>query len=273
MDLKTALTVSCNAYYYNLGQALGITNMTQYLRWFGFGQLTGIDLLGEEVGVLAGEEWKEKRFHEKWYPGDSIPVSIGQGYFIATPLQMAVLSMLISNNGQYFTPRLVSAWRDAQTGKVTERAPDLKWTVPVKENIFNTVREFGASVVEDQRGTGRRAGIKGVRIGGKTGTAQVSKRGNESLGEAFKDHAWFVAYAPVEKPQIAMAVIVENSGHGGEFSAPIAREIMAEFFRKKGMLTEDDLKETEEIPLVSDEEDVEGVEFTEETFDVFTGNP
>lgn len=271
MDLKTAVTVSCNAYFYNLGQALGISNMTQYLRWFGFGQLTGIDLLGEEPGILASEEWKEKRFGERWYPGDTIPVSIGQGYFVATPIQMAVLSMLISNNGKYYKPRLVSGWRDAQTGKVTERAPELKWTVPVKEEIFNTVRDIGASVVESERGTGRRAAIKGIRIGGKTGTAQVGRRGTESLGEAFKDHAWFVAYAPVENPQIAMAVIVENSGHGGEFSAPVAREIVAEFFKKKGMLNEMDLGEVENFNVPTEEESSDSVEFIEEAFEVFTG--
>lgn len=271
MDLKTALTVSCNAYFYNLGQALGITNMTQYLGWFGYGQLTGLDLIGEEAGVLAGEEWKKKRFGEKWYPGDTIPVSIGQGYFVATPIQMAVLAMLISNNGKYFAPRLVSSWKDPQTGKVTEREPELKWTVPVKESVFSTVREFSASVVDNERGTGKRAAIKGIRIGGKTGTAQVGRRGTESLGEAFKDHAWFVAYAPIEKPQIAMAIIVENSGHGGEFSAPIAREIMAEFFRKKGMLSEDDIKLEEKSANMNYEEDSESVEFIEETFEVFTG--
>ncbi len=273
MDLQTAITVSCNAYFYNLGQALGITKMTQYLKYFGVGQLTGIDLIGEEAGILAGEEWKKRRFKEQWYPGDTIPVSIGQGYFVATPIQMAVISMLIANDGKYFTPRLVSAWRDSQSGKITEKPPELKWTVPVKPDIFKTVREYSAAVVEDKRGTGKRATIKGVRIGGKTGTAQVSRRGNEHLGESFKDHAWFVAYAPIENPQIAIAIIVENSGHGGEFSAPIAREVMFEFFRKKGLLTEGDILDQETTSLANEEIGSEGVEFIEETFEVFTGTP
>lgn len=245
MDLKTALTVSCNAYFYQLGQALGIQGMSQYLKWFGFGQKFGIDIYGEEAGVLASEEWKMQRFGEKWYPGDSVPVSIGQGYFIATPLQLAMFTMTLSNNGIVYKPHLVKKRFDSTLEKEIDVAPEVLWKIPVDEKHFKTVRDFGGNVVGGERGTGKRSRVPGITVGGKTGTAQVSRRGTQHLNPDLMDHALFVAYAPVEKPEIAIAVVVENIGGGGEFAAPVAREVLHTFFKKQGRVIEE--KEVEVV--------------------------
>ncbi len=251
MDLKTAITVSCNAYFYNLGGMLGIETMSQYLKWFGFGQTFGIDLYGEEAGVLANEEWKLRRFGEKWYPGDTVPVSIGQGYFIATPLQMAMFTMMLSNDGIVYKPHLVKRRYDSESGQEIEVSPEILWKIPVSEKHFKTVREYGGNVVQGERGTGRRSRVPGIEIGGKTGTAQVSRKGTQHLNPNLMDHAWFVAYAPVEKPEIAIAVVVENIGGGGEFAAPVAREVLYTFFKKKGRVVEETKNEIKSSPKVT----------------------
>jgi penicillin-binding protein 2 len=240
LDLKTAITVSCNAYFYNLGQMLGIDAMSQYLKWFGFGQKSGIDLYAEEAGVLANEEWKLKRFNEKWYPGDTVPVSIGQGYFIATPLQMAMFTMALANDGTMYKPHLVKHRYDLDSEEEKVIAPEILWHVPVSEKHFKTVRDFGGNVVGGERGTGKRSRVPGVTVGGKTGTAQVSRRGTQHLNPDLMDHAWFVAYAPVENPEIVVSVVVENVGGGGEFAAPVAREVLHAFFSKQGRVIEED---------------------------------
>jgi len=239
LSLEMAITLSCNAYYYNLGHMLGIKNMTQYLKWFGFGQSYGLDIQGEEPGILPSEEWKRKRFGEQWYPGDSVPISIGQGYFVATPLQMAMLTAIISNDGHAYRPHLLKSKIDPETNNSVSIEPELLWKVPIASQHFKVVREFGGSVVSNERGTGKRSRVPGVAVGGKTGTAQVSKRGTQHLSKNLMDHAWFIAYAPIDKPQIALAVVVENVGGGGEFAAPVAREVLYTFFKKKGMVQEE----------------------------------
>lgn len=252
MDLKTAITVSCNAYFYNLGAMLGIETMSQYLKWFGYGQLFGIDIQGEEAGILPSDEWKRRRFGEKWYPGDSVPVSIGQGYFIASPLQMAMFTMMLSNNGIAYKPHLVKKKYDRKLESEIEVRSEVLWTVPIDEKHFKVIRDYGASVVENERGTGKRSRVPGIRVGGKTGTAQVSRKGTQHLKSELMDHAWFVAYAPVEKPEIAIAVVVENIGGGGEFAAPVARSVLHTFFSKQGRVIEEvdslkkDAKKTEQ---------------------------
>ncbi|HMO17520.1 MAG TPA: penicillin-binding protein 2 [Oligoflexia bacterium] len=239
LDLKMAVTLSCNAFYYNLGQMLGIDTMSQYLKWFGVGQLSGIDIQGEVAGILPSNEWKKERFKEKWYPGDSVPVSIGQGYYVASPLQMAIQMMLIANDGQMLKPYLVAKRFDKDLNSVVITEPQLLWTVPVNKEHFRTVREAAESVVANDRGTGKRARLSGVSVGGKTGTAQVSRRGTERKTKELMDHAWFIAFAPVERPEIALAVVVENAGGGGEFAAPVARAVLYEYFKKKGLIKEE----------------------------------
>lgn len=242
VNLLRAITMSCNVYFYQLGQQLTISGINRYLTMFGFGQVSGIDIPGEDPGILPSEEWKKRVLGDRWYPGDTMPVSIGQGYVVVTPIQMAVAVSALANGGTVYRPFLVKKIIDHRTGEVTVREPAVVRQVDpdeVSPEVIRTVREFSVNVVNDKRGTGKRAALPGVTVAGKTGTAQVGALGKESLGEHFKDHAWFIAFAPAEDPQIALAVIVENSGHGGEFAAPVSKQIMEVFFRKKGMLVEE----------------------------------
>ena len=240
VDLRTAITVSCNSYFYQLGQALGIERLSRYLSMFGFGEPSGIDLPGEEKGVRPSAEWKKRTQGERWYPGDTIPVSIGQGYLATTPLQLAAALGALVNGGTYYQPRLIQSMVEQPSGAETVFGPTIRRRLPVQKEVFDLVREYAGDVVNHQRGTGKRAGFASVRVGGKTGTAQVRAGAREFKQERFKDHAWFIGFAPVEDPQIALAVIVENSGHGGSHAAPVARKVMRVFFRKKGILSDED---------------------------------
>lgn len=236
LNVEKAIMVSCNVFFYQLGQMLGLSKMTKYLEMFGYGRPTGIDLPGEEAGTAPSEKWKLKQFGERWYPGDSVPISIGQGYFIATPLQMATMIATVANGGSRYRPLLVRKIQNTLIGQTRMFEP-VSEKLPVSSDIFAKVREYAVNVVGNARGTGGKARIEGVAIGGKTGTAQVSVLGRE--GDKFKDHAWFIAFAPAEAPTIAMAVVVENTGHGGTFAAPIARAVMEKHFRKTGVIPEE----------------------------------
>ncbi len=242
VNMAKAITVSCNAYFYQLGQMLTIGGIEKWTGMFGFGATTGIELPGEDPGILPSEKWKRETKGERWYPGDTIPVSIGQGYLNVTPLQMTVAMAAIANGGTVWKPLLVKRIVNHRTGEIIDRKAQVARTVDIDKSVFDTIRNFSVNVVNDARGTGKRAKLPGVTVAGKTGTAQTSALGKESLGERFKDHAWFISFAPAEDPMIAMTVIVENSGHGGEFAAPVTKQVMEVYFRKLGMLKE----ETEE---------------------------
>ncbi|MFN8391643.1 MAG: penicillin-binding protein 2 [Bdellovibrionota bacterium] len=237
--MEKAITVSCNVYFYQLGQLLGIEGIEKFTRPFGFGGQTGIGLPGEDPGILPSDTWKREVRGERWYPGDTLPVSIGQGYLNVTPIQMAVAISALANGGTVYKPFLVKKVVDHVSGEVREFAPQVQNTINFDKSVFDTIRKFAIDVVNDPHGTGKRAAIPGITVGGKTGTAQTGALGKESLGERFKDHAWFISFAPAENPKIAMAIIVENSGHGGEFAAPISKAVMETYFKKIGMLPQD----------------------------------
>ena len=262
VNMEKAITVSCNAYFYQLGQLLGIDGIEKYTRPFGFGSVTGIELPGEDPGILPSPDWKKQVRGERWYPGDTLPVSIGQGYLNVTPIQMAVAISALANGGTVYRPTLVKRIVDHQTGEVHENLPQVVRNIPFDKSVFDTIRTFAVGVVNDPHGTGKRAAIPGIAVAGKTGTAQTSVLGKESQGEQFKDHAWFISFAPAENPMIAMAIIVENSGHGGEFAAPISKRVMETYFRKLKMIPEEG-QEQKQPPdeIVEPEEEVEDQEF------------
>ncbi len=237
VNLQYALTVSCNSYFFQLGQALGITGIHKYASLLGLGATSGVDLPGEEEGVMPSEQWKLKKFGERWYPGETLSVSIGQGYVAVTPIQMAMAMATIANSGTVYRPHIVQEMVDNITGERTKVTPQIIRKLDVPESVFKTVRDFSTQVVNDARGTGRRAMLDGIIVGGKTGTAQVSGLG-KGKGPEFDDHAWFLSFAPADNPMIVTATIVENGGHGGVAAAPVSKEIMTVFFKKKGMLVE-----------------------------------
>ncbi len=233
VNIKQAITMSCNAYFYQLGQMLGIDLIHKYGELFGLGMKSRIGLSGEETGILPSEDWKIKLYGERWYPGETLSVSIGQGFLSVTPLQLAVMMSAIANGGTIYRPTLVRKVVDTVSGNVDEFSPEVVRETGVSEEVLAQVRSYAAEVVNNKRGTGSRAAIEGITVGGKTGTAQVrslKRRGTDEEGE---DHAWFVGLAPVEDPQIVFAIIVEHAGHGGVTAAPIAKRLLEVFFGKQ----------------------------------------
>lgn len=232
MDLDSAIVQSCDVFFYKLAYELGVDRIHGFLSQFGFGNRTGIDLTGESSGLLPSRDWKRRARRQPWYPGETLIIGIGQGYFLTTPLQLAAATAAIANNGTFFTPHVVDYLRSRETGEINPIPPSAH-VIPIAfQQNWEDVRNGMLHVVEGARGTAKRIRSDQYRIAGKTGTAQVftvaqdAEYDEETLEKKLRDHALFIAYAPVEDPQIAVAVVVENGGHGGSVAAPIAREIM-----------------------------------------------
>jgi len=239
VDMYKSIVVSCDTYYYQLASELDIDDLAGVLKQFGFGQKSGIDIEGELTGVLPSREWKRQRFagkqyreeHRKWYLGDNISVGIGQGYNAYTPLQLAHAVSSIATSGAVYKPHLVRTITDTRSGGSRESgAASSSYAIPIKPEHWEIVRN--AMVGVNKEGTSARAFAGTPYVaGGKTGTAQVyslkgEKYDAKKVGDRFKDHAWFIAYAPADKPKIALAVLVENGGFGAAAAAPIARQVI-----------------------------------------------
>lgn len=232
VDLHTALVQSCDVYFYTIGQRMGIDTMAEYAKEFGLGQETGIELPSERVGIVPSTAWKQKAKKEPWLPGETISAAIGQGYVTVTPLQMASLIGTVANDGVTYRPRLVRAVMDRTTGNLQELPAVPRGKVAAKPETFRLVKEALADVVK--MGTATRAKSSIVTIAGKTGTAQTAalRTGPEKdIPKKFRDHAWFVAFAPIDSPKIAVAVLAEHMGHGGSAAAPLAKEIIETYMK------------------------------------------
>lgn len=234
VDLHKSIVVSCNTYYYQLAADLGIDAIAGFMAPFGFGERTGIDLPGEATGVLPSQEWKQRRFRkpeqQRWYAGETISVGIGQGYNAYTPLQLANALAALVNEGKLFRPHVVKYVIDSQTGERRAVEPEPIRQIPLQAAHLKAVLDGMVDV--NKTGTGKSV-FKDApySVGGKTGTAQVySLRGQrydkDKVRERLRDHSWFIAYAPAENPQIALAVLVENGGFGAKSAAPIARQVL-----------------------------------------------
>jgi penicillin-binding protein 2 len=231
VDMHRSIVKSSDVYYYQLANDLGVNAIHDFMKPWGFGQITGIDVEGEQTGILPSTAWKEKRLKQKWYPGETISVGIGQGYNSFTLLQLAHATATLANNGVVMKPHLVKAVEDPRTGERRPTVPKESYRIPLKPEHLRVVREAMADV--NISGTGRSA-FQGVpyRVAGKTGTAQVigikqGEKYNESrVAERHRDHSLFIAFAPVDDPKIAMAVLVENGGFGARAAAPIARQVL-----------------------------------------------
>jgi penicillin-binding protein 2 len=231
VDLHEAIVHSCDVYFYTVGQRMGIDTIAHFARMFGLGRETGIELPSERVGIVPSTAWKERVRGEPWYPGETISVAIGQGYVTVTPLQMASLVGAVANNGILYRPRLVQAVLDRTTGHLQETPTLPKETLSMKTETLKAIQKGLADVVS--RGTATRAKSSIVSIAGKTGTAQTAalRTGPEKeIPKKFRDHAWFVSYAPAESPRIAVAVLAEHMGHGGSAAAPLAKEVIEAYF-------------------------------------------
>lgn len=241
VDLHTALVHSCDVYFYTIGQRMGIDVIADFGKAFGLGQATGVELPSERSGIMPSTAWKQKAKNEMWLPGETISAAIGQGYVTVTPLQMASVVGTVATNGVSYRPRLVRAVMDRTTGNLQEFPAVPRSKVAAKPETYRVIKEALAEVVT--KGTATRAKSSIVSIGGKTGTAQVAalRSGPEQdIPKKFRDHAWFVAFAPVDSPKIAVAVLAEHMGHGGAAAAPLAKEVIETY-----------IKLTQETPAVT----------------------
>jgi penicillin-binding protein 2 len=238
VDLMKSIVLSSDTYYYQVANDMGIDAIAAFMTKFGFGARTGIDLIGEGTGVLPSPEWKLKRFRtpaqQKWYPGETISIGIGQGYNAYTPIQLAQALATLLNGGTMYKPHLVAHIDNVRTGERRNIEPQVTQRVKFRPEYVDFVKRAMAGV--NKEGTGARA-FAGAQYtsGGKTGTAQViAMKQNEKYDEAkvaerHRDHSWFIAFAPVENPKIALAVIVENGGFGARAAAPLAR-VMLDYY-------------------------------------------
>ena len=239
VNLHKSIVVSCDTYYYGLGNDLGIDRINAFMTPFGFGSKNGIDIEGELAGIMPSQEWKQKRFKQKWYAGDTIPVAIGQGYWLSTPLQLATATAILANGGTQVTPHLLKEVINAKTNEKRSYKPPPQNQLSFKPEHLNLVRQAMVDVMLPG-GTAAAAGAgAGYAIAGKTGTAQViaMKQGEKydarKIDERHRDHALFIGFAPADKPKIALALLVENGGGGGGTASPIAREIFDYFLLGK----------------------------------------
>ncbi len=234
VDMFKSIVVSCDTYYYLLANDLGVDTIAAFMRPFGFGSRSGIDLTGESAGILPSQEWKRQRFRtpeqQKWYAGETISVGIGQGYNSYTPLQLAQAIATLANNGVMYRPHIVNYIEDIVTRHRTPVEPRPLRTLDLKPEHLKVVKD--ALIGVNKEGTGARAFAGAPYVSaGKTGTAQVIaiKQGEKYIesrvAERHRDHALFIAYAPADEPKIAVAVLVENAGFGARAAAPIARQV------------------------------------------------
>ena len=231
VDLKKAIYQSCDVFFYELSNKMGINNIYKSLSQFGFGERTGIDISGEVGGLLPSKEWKKRRFNQVWYPGDTISVGIGQGYFLATPIQLAVATSIIANKGNKVVPKLLLSDSNSNINLVSNFN---------SESFLSNIEYIKDSMVAvtSSEGTAYSSGQNlNFKLAGKTGTSQVfSLRGRDydedKIQEKLKDHSLFVAFAPATTPKIALALIVENGGSGSAVAAPMASKIIDYFLKK-----------------------------------------
>jgi len=234
VDLHKSIVKSSDVYYYMLANDLGVDAIHDFMKPFGFGQLTDIDLDGEQTGVLPSSEWKERRFKQRWFPGETISIGIGQGYNAFTLLQLAHATATLANDGVVMRPHVVKSIEDTRTGEHQPTVPKESFRISLKPDTIRVVRE--AMVDVNISGTGRWA-FAGApyKVAGKTGTAQVvaikqnEKYDERRVAEQLRDHSLFIAFAPAEpgvQPKIALALLVENGGFGAQAAAPIARQVL-----------------------------------------------
>ena len=235
LNLHGAILKSCDVFFYNVGMRLGIDRLSHYAIAFGLGKKTGIDLPAEEPGLIPTQEWVENTFHRKWYAGEVISVSTGQGAVTTTPLQLARLIGGIASGGVFMQPHMLKK-------DVREVAVD---RFPISEPTVEKITDAMYGVVNEPGGTGGQLRLTGIELSGKSGTAQVigyNKMNLVKKGSQFADNAWFVGYAPRRNPEICVAVLVQESGeHGGEAAGPVVRDIVKAYYDKKNQKTQGEI--------------------------------
>jgi len=243
VDLHDAITQSCDVYFYEISRDIGIDTMHTYLDKFGLGRETGLDANGEADGLVPSRAWKKQAFRERadqvWFPGETVIASIGQGYMLASPLQLASATAALATRGKRFRPHLVAAFEDPLTGRRTLIAPQRLPDVDIEsEEFWDSVLNGMHDVMQSSTGTARAAGLGApYQMAGKSGTAQVfsvaqdEEYDEEEIAEHLRDHALFISFAPLDEPRIAVAIVIENGSSGSRIAAPIARAMMDQYLQ------------------------------------------
>ena len=241
VNLKRALAESCDVYFYQVGQRLGVDRLAKYAKLFGFGHRTGVEMEHEKAGLVPTAAWKKNRFGKSWQEGETLSIAIGQGFNLVTPVQLALMTAALANGGTLYKPTLVEEVKDPDGHVIESFKPVVLERLKGQGRNLKLVREGLVEAVNGKRGTGKRARVsdKSILVGGKTGTAQVVRLKQYShLKEAdipykYRDHALFICFAPAENPEIVVAVVVEHGLHGGSAAAPVARAVLEKYFTAK----------------------------------------
>jgi penicillin-binding protein 2 len=232
---------SCDVYFYQVGQRLGVDRLARYARMFGLGEKSGVEMEHEKPGLIPTAAWKKSKRGQAWQEGETLSIAIGQGYDLATPLQIAEMTAVIANGGTLYKPSVIEKVVDPD-GRVTHSfTPEVLNRITGQGRNLKLVREGMVDAVNSRRGTGREAQIDahGILVGGKTGTAQVVRLAvykhlkEKDIPYEYRDHAWFTCFAPAVNPEIVVTVLVEHGLHGGSASAPIAAKILNRYFEDK----------------------------------------
>jgi penicillin-binding protein 2 len=234
-NLHKSLRESCDVFYYQLGEKLGVDKIAATAHAFKLGSPLGVELLNERSGLIPTADWKLKRFGKRWFHGETLSVAIGQGAVLLTPIQMASMTATIANEGTIYRPHLVKKIVDADGQTIRETKTEVIGTPAISKESFRLVKKGMLAVVNEPGGTGAAARQYDVKVAGKTGTSQVVKLrdSKKSTPYQYLDHALFVAFAPFDKPEIAVAVVVEHGEHGGAAAAPIAGRVIRAYFDSK----------------------------------------
>ncbi|MEA2625731.1 MAG: penicillin-binding protein 2 [Candidatus Binatota bacterium] len=240
MNLHEAIVQSCDVYFYQVGQRLGVDTIAQYARKLGLGSVTGVRLDHEKAGTIPDSAWKRRVFGEPWYPGETLSVAIGQGYVTATPLQMANAIATIAGGGIRHRPHFVD-YVEMPSGEIARPNEDEPIATGLRASTVVQLKAALRDVVASNVGTGKKARVEGIEVGGKTGTSQVVRLRKDNkkvdqlkLPRQARDHAWFIAFAPVEAPEIAIACMIEHAGGGGgAVAAPIVQKVLSYYFRDR----------------------------------------
>jgi penicillin-binding protein 2 len=240
IELHRAIVASCDVYFYEVGEHLGIDRLSHWAHLLGLGEKSGIALDNEKAGVMPSSAWKQRRFHERWYPAETLSVAIGQGYVATTPLQMAQVAAIVANGGVRYKPQFVREIEGLDGNPTRTYPPVIEQRLSIDPDALQTVRDAMADVVNSAGGTAHKAKLDNIIVCGKTGTAQVvgdkaahveSGTDEDKIPYKYRDNGWFIAFAPKDHPQIAIACIIEHGGHGGSSAAPVVHDVMQRFFQ------------------------------------------
>jgi len=238
VDLHRAIRESCDVWFYDVSLRVGIDRIAEAARDLGLGSATGYLPDDEKGGLIPDQAWKKRRFNDRWYDGETVIAAIGQGYVLTTPIQLAVMTAAVANSGKVMRPYVVDRIEDFDGNVLLQQSPDVMHEGTFAERDLRAVRKGLEAVVNEPHGTGWLSRIPGIRVAGKTGTAQVVRQReaelelkDEEIAYERRDHALFVAYAPAEAPEIAVAVVIEHGSHGSTAAAPVARAVMEAYFQ------------------------------------------